>query len=163
VPPSPTPTRAGIGWRPVAAGIVVLVAIVIAAGYALRPGAPPSVTEKPVSAPAPAAPPVTATAPPAPSPASPGPAVAAAPPAATPAPKPTPLDRTAAREGQQSMLRAREAASRADAARMAGALWTRASDLQRQADDALKRQDMDRARSLFQDAETAYRQAGTAA
>jgi hypothetical protein len=54
---------------------------------------------------------------------------------------------------------ARRAAQAAEAARLAPPLWARATSAERQAEDAVRRQDLGRAQTLLEDAATAFREA----
>jgi hypothetical protein len=64
---------------------------------------------------------------------------------------------------QEAALQARQVAERAEAAQRAPVLWARAVDGQRSAEDALKRQDVDKASRLWRQAEQGYRDAERAA
>jgi hypothetical protein len=68
-----------------------------------------------------------------------------------------------ARRVQERSAEARRTAEAADAAKLVGPLWARATGVERDAESALKRQEFERAQALWQDAEQAYRQAATEA
>jgi hypothetical protein len=63
------------------------------------------------------------------------------------------------RRAQGEVAEARRAAQGAEAARLVPPLWARATSAERQAEDAVRRQDLGRAQTLLQDAATAFREA----
>ncbi|MGH7321003.1 MAG: protein kinase domain-containing protein, partial [Candidatus Rokuibacteriota bacterium] len=63
------------------------------------------------------------------------------------------------RRAQEQVAEARRAAAVVEAQKLATSLWTRASGVERQAEDAVRRQEFDRAQALLRDAVKGYREA----
>ncbi len=63
------------------------------------------------------------------------------------------------RRAQEQVAEARRAASVVEAQKLATSLWTRAASVERQAEDAVRRQEFDRAQALLRDAAKGYRDA----